>query len=61
MTNAKDRHALLLMVIDLIGEEIEKGEELCSVCTKVLERLRKASLLESEIIVESLRAVYGIV
>lgn len=57
---AKDRHGLLLMVIDIIGEEIEKGES-CPVCVNVLERLRKASLQESEIIVESLRAVYGIV
>jgi len=57
---AKDRHTFLMMVIDLIAEEIEKGES-CPVCTNVLEKLQKVSLVESEIIIESLREVYGIV
>lgn len=57
---AKDRHALLLMVIDLIAEEIGEGEP-CPVCASVIRKLRMASLHDTEIIVESLRAVYGIV
>jgi len=57
---AKDRHALLMMVIDLIGQEIGSGEP-CPVCIKVIEKLQKASLHDTETIVESLREVYGIV
>ena len=57
---AKDRHSLLMMVIDIIGEEIEKGEP-CQVCLSVVEKLRKLALQENEKIVESLRADYGIV
>ena len=57
---AKERHGVLLTVIDMIGEEIEEHES-CPVCSNVLTKLRKALLQEGETIIEATREQYGLV
>ena len=54
--------AIVLTVLDIIGEEIEKQENhSCPVCTEVIERLRLMQVHEESRLVDQTREEYGIV
>ena len=54
--------SIILTVLDLIGEEMEKQEaHSCPVCAAVVEKLRLVQLREQEGIIEQSREEYGIV
>jgi len=68
MDNKITRASMLTLVMDLIGESAEEvatqtGKQCmdCPVLSKLVQKLRKAMLIEEEEIAENMRERYGLV
>lgn len=63
---AKDRHGVLIAVLDVIREEIVKHEKkhetknTCPVCEEVTKKIRYAMLEQNEYIIEDYRLQLGV-